>query len=120
MVKAAIERNEATWKEVLGPRDEFLKERRMEAYKEEKRKVKKYIKKLLSYARVFIVFFDIFFDCLFTLRFNHIIKVGLTILLRYRTSIKEDFSLSWVYSPGIYLNRFFSQYELSIPCPKPF
>ena len=38
---AAIEREEVTWKEELGARDENVKERRMEVYKEGKRKVKR-------------------------------------------------------------------------------
>ena len=39
----AIKRKEATWKEVLGARDEDAKERCLEVYKEEKRKVKRLI-----------------------------------------------------------------------------
>ena len=38
-----VERKEGAWKEVLGARDEVAKERCMETYKEEKRKVKKCI-----------------------------------------------------------------------------
>ena len=38
--KAAVERKEAAWKEVLEARDEVAKDRCMEIYKEEKRKVK--------------------------------------------------------------------------------
>ena len=38
-VKAAVKRKETDLKEVLGARDEDVKERCMEAYKEEKRKV---------------------------------------------------------------------------------
>ena len=33
MVKAAVERKEAAWKEVLGARDEVANERRLELYK---------------------------------------------------------------------------------------
>ena len=40
MVKTKVERKEAAWKEVLGARDEVAKERYMEFYKEEKRKMK--------------------------------------------------------------------------------
>ena len=43
MVKDAAERNEAAWREVLGTRDEVAKDRRMEVYKEEKRKAKRCI-----------------------------------------------------------------------------
>ena len=42
-VKAAVRRKEAAWKKVLGARDEDAKERCLEIYKEEKRKVKKCI-----------------------------------------------------------------------------
>ena len=42
-VKAADKRKEAAWKEVLGARDEYAKERCRKAYKEEKRKVKIFI-----------------------------------------------------------------------------
>ena len=42
-VKAAVKRNEATWKEVLGSRDKDAKERCLEVYKEEKRNVKRCI-----------------------------------------------------------------------------
>ena len=40
-VKAAVKRKEAAWKEALGARDEEAKERCLEVYKEEKRKVKR-------------------------------------------------------------------------------
>ena len=43
MVKAATERKEAAWKEVLRARYEVAKERYIKAYKEEKRKVKRCI-----------------------------------------------------------------------------
>ena len=36
--KAAVRRKQSTWKEVLAASDEEAKERRMEAYKEEKLK----------------------------------------------------------------------------------
>ena len=39
-VKALVRRKEVAWKEVLGARNEDAKERCMEAYKEEKRKIK--------------------------------------------------------------------------------
>ena len=42
-IKAAVRRKEAAWKEVLAASDEEAKERCMEAYREEKRKVKKCI-----------------------------------------------------------------------------
>ena len=42
-VKAAVRRMEAAWKEVLTASDEEAKERSMESYREEKRKVKRYI-----------------------------------------------------------------------------
>ena len=35
MVKAAVERKEAAWKEVLGAKDEAAKDRCMETYKED-------------------------------------------------------------------------------------
>ena len=38
-VKAAVKRKEDAWKEVLEARDEDVRERCLEAYKEEKRKV---------------------------------------------------------------------------------
>ena len=38
-----VERKEAAWKEVLGAREEVRKERCMEAYREEERKVKRCI-----------------------------------------------------------------------------
>ena len=40
MVKAAIERKEIAWKEALRARDETARERFMEVYIEENRKVK--------------------------------------------------------------------------------
>ena len=40
-VKAAVRRKEYAWKEVLAARDEEAKERLMEAYREEKRKIKR-------------------------------------------------------------------------------
>ena len=40
MVNAVGEKKEAAWKEKLGAKDEFAKERCMEAYKEEKRMLK--------------------------------------------------------------------------------
>ena len=43
VVKAAVERKEARWKEVLGARNEAANYRCMEVYKEEKRKVKRCI-----------------------------------------------------------------------------
>ena len=43
MAKTTIERKETAWKEVLGARNEVTKERCMEAYKEEMRKLKRYI-----------------------------------------------------------------------------
>ena len=42
-MKAAVERKETVRKEVLGARDEDVKDRCMEAYREEKRKVKRCI-----------------------------------------------------------------------------
>ena len=42
-IKAAVRRKEATWKRVLAPSDEETKERCMEVYREEKRKVKRSI-----------------------------------------------------------------------------
>ena len=42
-VKAAVKRNKDVWKEVLGARDEDARERCLEVYKEEKRKVKRCI-----------------------------------------------------------------------------
>ena len=42
-IKAAVRRKEAPWKEVLAASDEEAKERCMEAYREEKRKVKRCI-----------------------------------------------------------------------------
>ena len=42
-VKAKFKKKEDAWKEVLGARDEDVRERCLEAYKEEKRKVKRYI-----------------------------------------------------------------------------
>ena len=39
-IKAAVRRKKAAWKEVLATRDQEAKERCMEAYREEKRKVK--------------------------------------------------------------------------------
>ena len=42
-VKVAVKRKEAAWKEVLAASDEEVKERCMEAYREEKIKVKKCI-----------------------------------------------------------------------------
>ena len=42
-IKAVVRRKEATWKEVLAASDEEVKERCMEAYREEKRKVKRCI-----------------------------------------------------------------------------
>ena len=42
-VKGVVKRKEAAWKEVLGAREEDAKERCMEAYKEENRKVKRCI-----------------------------------------------------------------------------
>ena len=39
-VKAAVRRKEAAWKELWAASDEKARERRMEAYKEEKRKIK--------------------------------------------------------------------------------
>ena len=38
-VKAAVRRKEAAWKEALAATDEETKERYMEAYREEKRKI---------------------------------------------------------------------------------
>ena len=38
-VKVVVKRSEAAWKEVLGAKDEYTKERCMEIYKEEMRKV---------------------------------------------------------------------------------
>ena len=43
MVKTAVERKEAAWKEVLGDRDKIPKETCMDVYKGEKRKVKRCI-----------------------------------------------------------------------------
>ena len=43
VVKTAIERKEAAWKEALRTKNEVAKESCMETYKEEKRKVKRYI-----------------------------------------------------------------------------
>ena len=43
VIKAAINRKMAAWMEVLGARDKVVKDRRMEVYKEEKRKVKRCI-----------------------------------------------------------------------------
>ena len=40
MVKAEVKRRKTAWKEILGVRDEVARERCMEAYKEEKKKVK--------------------------------------------------------------------------------
>ena len=40
-VKAAVERNEDAWREVLGAKDENAKERCLEVYIEEKRKIKR-------------------------------------------------------------------------------
>ena len=40
-VKATIRRKEAAWKEVLATSDEEAKERCMESYREEKKKVKR-------------------------------------------------------------------------------
>ena len=40
MVKAEVKRRKTAWKEILGVRDEVAKERCVEAYKEEKKKVK--------------------------------------------------------------------------------
>ena len=40
MVKIAVERKEAAWKEVLGARDAAAKDRCIEVYKEEKRRLK--------------------------------------------------------------------------------
>ena len=42
-VKAVVKRKEDAWKEVLGARDEVARERCLETYKEEKRKVKRCI-----------------------------------------------------------------------------
>ena len=42
-IKAAVRRKEAAWKGVLAASDEETKERCMEAYREEKRKVKRCI-----------------------------------------------------------------------------
>ena len=42
-VKGVVKRKKAAWKEVLGAREEDAKERCMEAYKEENRKVKRCI-----------------------------------------------------------------------------
>ena len=42
MIIDVLERNEAVWK-VFGTRDKVVKERCVEAYKKEKRKVKSYI-----------------------------------------------------------------------------
>ena len=42
-VKVAVRRKEAAWKEVSAASNEEAKERCMEAYREEKRKVKRYI-----------------------------------------------------------------------------
>ena len=42
-VKAAVRKREADWKEVLAVSNEESKERYMEAYREEKRKVKRCI-----------------------------------------------------------------------------
>ena len=42
-VKATVKRKEAAWKEVLGAKDEDAKERCLEVYNEEKRKVKRFI-----------------------------------------------------------------------------
>ena len=42
-IKAAVRRKEAAWNEVLAVSDEEAKERCMEAYREEKRKVKRCI-----------------------------------------------------------------------------
>ena len=41
VVKAVVRRKEAVWKEFLIASDEETKERHMEAYREEKRKVKR-------------------------------------------------------------------------------
>ena len=41
MVKAAVERKKVAWKKEGGAKDEVTKERCMETYKEEKRKIKK-------------------------------------------------------------------------------
>ena len=43
VIKAAVRRKEAAWKRVLESSDEETKETRMEAYREEKRKVKRRI-----------------------------------------------------------------------------
>ena len=40
VLKTAVERKEAAWKEVLGARNKVVKERRIKAYKEEKRNLK--------------------------------------------------------------------------------
>ena len=42
-IKVANRKKKAAWKEVLAASDEEAKERRMEAYREEKRKVKRCI-----------------------------------------------------------------------------
>ena len=42
-IKAAVRKKEAAWKGVLAASDEETKEGRMEAYREEKRKVKRCI-----------------------------------------------------------------------------
>ena len=42
-IKAAVKRKEDAWKEVLEARDEDARERCLEVYKEEKRKVKRCI-----------------------------------------------------------------------------
>ena len=42
-VKAVIMRKEVAWREMLGARDEAAKERCLEVYKKEKRKVKRLI-----------------------------------------------------------------------------
>ena len=42
-IKAAVRRKETAWKEMLTASTEEAKERCMEAFKEEKRKVKRYI-----------------------------------------------------------------------------
>ena len=42
-MKGVVKKKEAAWKEVLGARDENAKERCMEAYRVEKRKVKRCI-----------------------------------------------------------------------------
>ena len=44
MVKAAVKRKETAWKELLGARFEFARDRCIETYKIEKRKVKKCIR----------------------------------------------------------------------------